>query len=237
MLRWGLVPAWAKDPAIGSRMFNARAEGVADRPAFRAAFRRRRCLVPADGFYEWQPVAGDGSSPTSSGSPPARRSRSPGCGSNGAAPTATRSPPSPSSPRRRTSAARAPRPHAGARRARRPRRVAVLAQPVGAARAWAGEPFEIRSVSTRASTARATTRRTSSSAYNPPRHVRKEDQDRLRVRRDAHDPRAARSQARDRRRAEEGALALVGPQARLDRSRREQASRVAQKGYVYQTDD
>ena len=58
MLRWGLIPSWAKDPAIGSRMFNARAEGLPDRPAFRAAFRRRRCLVPADGFYEWHPVAG-----------------------------------------------------------------------------------------------------------------------------------------------------------------------------------
>ncbi|HEX7119301.1 MAG TPA: SOS response-associated peptidase [Longimicrobiales bacterium] len=53
-LRWGLVPFWAKDAAIGSRMINARAETVATKPAFRDAFRRRRCLIVADGFYEWQ---------------------------------------------------------------------------------------------------------------------------------------------------------------------------------------
>ncbi len=53
-MRWGLIPSWAKDPAIGSRMINARAETVATKPAFRAALRNRRCLVMADGFYEWQ---------------------------------------------------------------------------------------------------------------------------------------------------------------------------------------
>lgn len=54
MYRWGLIPSWAKDTSIGSKMINARAEGIEDKPAFRAAFKRRRCLVPASGFYEWQ---------------------------------------------------------------------------------------------------------------------------------------------------------------------------------------
>lgn len=54
MVRWGLVPAWAKDPEIGNRLINARAETVAEKPAFRGPFKRQRCLVVADGFYEWQ---------------------------------------------------------------------------------------------------------------------------------------------------------------------------------------
>lgn len=54
MLRWGLVPYWAKDPSIGSRMNNARSETVADKPSFRTAYRKRRCLILADGFYEWR---------------------------------------------------------------------------------------------------------------------------------------------------------------------------------------
>ena len=52
--RWGLIPSWAKDPAIGNKMFNARAETIAEKPSFREAFKRRRCLIVADGFYEWQ---------------------------------------------------------------------------------------------------------------------------------------------------------------------------------------
>lgn len=55
---WGLVPMWAKDPSIGSRMINARAESLAEKGAYQHAFRRRRCLVPADGFYEWKAVPG-----------------------------------------------------------------------------------------------------------------------------------------------------------------------------------
>ncbi len=60
--RWGLVPFWAKDPAIGNRMINARAETVAEKPSFRAAYKRRRCVVLADGFYEWRKVD-DGKTP------------------------------------------------------------------------------------------------------------------------------------------------------------------------------
>jgi putative SOS response-associated peptidase YedK len=58
-LRWGLIPHWADDPKIGYRLINARAETAADKPAFRSAFRSRRCLVAATGFYEWQKRAGD----------------------------------------------------------------------------------------------------------------------------------------------------------------------------------
>ena len=54
LVHWGLIPSWAKDPGIGSRMINARGETVAEKPSFRAALKRRRCLVPADGFYEWK---------------------------------------------------------------------------------------------------------------------------------------------------------------------------------------
>jgi len=58
LLRWGLVPHWAMDPSIGHRLVNARAESARDKPAFRAAMLARRCLIPADVFYEWQAVQG-----------------------------------------------------------------------------------------------------------------------------------------------------------------------------------
>jgi putative SOS response-associated peptidase YedK len=70
VVRWGLVPYWAKDPKIGSRLINARAETVDSKPAFRQAFKRRRCLLPADGYYEWQ-------------QPDGRESDSPGAGGAG----------------------------------------------------------------------------------------------------------------------------------------------------------
>jgi putative SOS response-associated peptidase YedK len=58
LMRWGLIPSWADDKGIGASLINARAETVSSKPAFRAAFQRRRCLVPADGFYEWKPEDG-----------------------------------------------------------------------------------------------------------------------------------------------------------------------------------
>jgi putative SOS response-associated peptidase YedK len=59
-MRWGLVPRWAKDPSIGNRLINARGETIADKPSFTMPFRRHRCLLPADGFYEWAATASSG---------------------------------------------------------------------------------------------------------------------------------------------------------------------------------
>lgn len=61
--RWGLVPFWAKDPKAGARMINARAESVAEKSTFAQSFERRRCLIPADGFYEWEKVTREGGKP------------------------------------------------------------------------------------------------------------------------------------------------------------------------------
>ena len=59
--QWGLVPTWSKDPAIGSRMINARSETAAEKPSFRSAIFKRRCIVPADGWYEWHTRSNNGS--------------------------------------------------------------------------------------------------------------------------------------------------------------------------------
>lgn len=64
-MRWGLIPSWASDPGIGNKLINARSETLTERPSFRTALRRRRCLIPADGFYEWPAVPGGrGKQPT-----------------------------------------------------------------------------------------------------------------------------------------------------------------------------
>lgn len=57
--QWGLVPSWAKDPSIGQKLINARADTLAEKPSFRSAFKRRRCLLPADGFFEWKGQKGN----------------------------------------------------------------------------------------------------------------------------------------------------------------------------------
>ena len=91
MLTWGLVPSWAKDPSIGNRMINARMETVAEKPAYKRAFASRRCLLPADGYFEWYPTevrrgsrASRSSSPSSSAPPTAGCWRWPGSTRSGA---------------------------------------------------------------------------------------------------------------------------------------------------------
>ncbi|MCW5636368.1 MAG: SOS response-associated peptidase [Rubrivivax sp.] len=69
LMRWGLVPSWAPDPSLGHKLNNARAEGVFDKPAFKQAVRRRRCLLPASGFYEWQALPGPGANEGKPGKP------------------------------------------------------------------------------------------------------------------------------------------------------------------------
>ena len=63
LMRWGLVPHWAKDESIGAKLNNARSEGIAEKPSFCQAVRRRRCLIPASGYYEWQPIVQPESAP------------------------------------------------------------------------------------------------------------------------------------------------------------------------------
>lgn len=63
LLKWGLVPHWSKDPSLGNKLNNARAETVAEKPSFRSAYKQRRCLIPANGYYEWQEVPGERKQP------------------------------------------------------------------------------------------------------------------------------------------------------------------------------
>jgi len=75
--RWGLIPSWSKDPKIGNRLFNARGETVAEKPSFRSAFAKRPCVIPVDGFYEWDHRPGHVSRHTSSRAPTDNRCSSP----------------------------------------------------------------------------------------------------------------------------------------------------------------
>src|SRR6202140_5243065 len=100
LVRWGFLPAWVKDPRTFSLLINARGESVLHKPAFRNAMRRRRCLIPADGFYEWS--GGAPRRPISSGPKPADRSPLLDCGRPGPGRTARKSTPRRSSPRLQT---------------------------------------------------------------------------------------------------------------------------------------
>jgi len=149
-------PPWAKEPSIGSKMINARAEGIATKPAFRAAFRQRRCLVPADGFYEWRKLAGGGrKQPVLSAAAIARPSPSPACGSAGAGWTALGHLHDRHHGRERAAGAD-PRPDAGDPRSRRPRRLARprAAERRGTAALLPAAELEAVSVSTRVNSPR-----------------------------------------------------------------------------------
>ena len=106
LVRWGLIPGWATDPAIGHKLINARGETVAEKPSFRSSFARHRCLIPATGFYEWQAVTSDGKVRKQPWyirpAKPASSSPSPACSPHGRHPGATPSCRPASSPPRRT---------------------------------------------------------------------------------------------------------------------------------------
>ena len=119
MLRWGLVPFWAKDLNVGFANINAKAEGIENRPAFREAFQRRRCLVPVDGFYEWKKTA-TGKQPYAIALADRDLMALPACGRIGARRRANGCAASPLSPPRRTSCA--PSVTTACRRSSNPRR-------------------------------------------------------------------------------------------------------------------
>ncbi len=110
-MRWGLIPHWYKAPSDGPLLINARAETVAEKPAFRAAVRERRCLIPASGFYEWTEAPTASACPGTSAAPTAPRSPSPGCGRTGG--RSERRAPAPSSPAPLRADDGPPRPDAG----------------------------------------------------------------------------------------------------------------------------